>query len=75
MARKPNHAFEKRQRDLAKQAKKTKKITHKHAAKDAKLGVGPDGLPLEDEVPEGEAPDAGEAGDAGEAPDAGEAAE
>ena len=33
MARKPNHAYEKRQRELAKQAKREAKRARKHPAK------------------------------------------
>jgi len=33
MARKPNHQYEKRQRELAKQAKREKKLAKKRAAK------------------------------------------
>jgi hypothetical protein len=66
MARKPNHAYEKRQRDLAKKAKKEEKAARKRAAKDAKLGIGPDGLPLGDAPAEGD-PDLGAAGPSDEA--------
>ena len=64
MARKPNHAFEKRQRDLAKQAKKDEKTARKQAAKDAKLELGPDGEPLEEREPGDESAPQPEAGDA-----------
>ena len=38
MARKPNHAWEKRQREIAKAAKKAAKAQKKQAAKDEKEG-------------------------------------
>lgn len=39
MARKPNHAYEKRQRELAKRAKREAKRLRKQAARDEKRGV------------------------------------
>jgi len=41
MARKPNHAWEKRQREIAKAAKKAAKLQRRQAAKDQKQGPGP----------------------------------
>jgi len=38
MARKPNHAWERRQRELAKQAKREAKLERKRLAKAAKAG-------------------------------------
>jgi len=39
MARKPNHAYEKRQREIAKRAKREAKRARKQAARDEKRGV------------------------------------
>lgn len=44
MARKPNHAYEKRQRELAKQTRRAEKLARKQAAREEKES-GPQGLP------------------------------
>ena len=56
MARKPNHAYEKRQRELAKRAKREAKRMRKQAAREEKRGViepdstGDDAVRTEDEL-------------------------
>ena len=57
MARKPNHAYEKRQKELRKQAKKAEKAARKQAAKDAKAaasggGTAPASGAPQDEIPQ-----------------------
>ena len=53
MARKPNHAWEKRQRELAKQAKKTAKMERKHGPRedgdDSQAGPASEAAPPADQ--------------------------
>ncbi len=48
MARKPNHAYEKRQRELAKKAKREEKRARKAAAREALRADGTDEEPNSD---------------------------
>ncbi len=48
---KPNYAFAKRQRDLAKKQKKEEKAKRKAAADAARTPDGQDGAPADDDTP------------------------
>ena len=58
MARKPNHAWEKRQRELAKQAKRAAKLQRRQAAKDEKAAQeqGYEGGDADSSAPDGADP-------------------